>query len=134
MDEKKEHIYLIQEREFIKTEEPIYKLGKTHDIFQRKSGYPKGSILKFCIEIDKKYSMEKVAINEFNSLFEKQKEIGNEYYKGNLHEMIKELHQIYNNFIKQQNEVKQIEQIEQIEQIDKVDVIDIEPIYQEDYI
>ena len=134
MNEKKEHIYLIQEREFIKTEEPIYKLGKTHDIFQRKSGYPKGSILKFCIEIDKKYSMEKFAINQFNSLFEKQKEIGNEYYKGNLHEMIKELHQIYNNFIKQENEVKQIEQIEQVEQVDKVDVMDIEPIYEQDYI
>ena len=27
MNEKKEHIYLIQEREFIKTEEPIYKIG-----------------------------------------------------------------------------------------------------------
>ena len=37
MNEKKEHIYLIQEREFIKTEEPIYKLGKTHNIFQRKA-------------------------------------------------------------------------------------------------
>ena len=51
MNEKKEHIYLIQEREFIKTEEPIYKLGKTHNIFQRKSGYPNRMIFfqkRFC--------------------------------------------------------------------------------------
>ena len=124
MEENKEHIYLIQEREFIKTKESIYKLGKTQNIFQRKCGYPKGSVLIFCIHIDKKYNMEKFAINHFNSLFEKQKDIGNEYYKGNPFKMVEELYKIYNNFIKQENELDKVNKVDKVNEVDKVNKVD----------
>jgi hypothetical protein len=40
------YIYLIKEREFIKTKEPIYKIGKTkQEKLQRIKSYPNGSIL-----------------------------------------------------------------------------------------
>ena len=45
-DNNNEFIYLIKEREFIKTKEPIYKIGKTkQENLQRIKSYPNGSIL-----------------------------------------------------------------------------------------
>jgi hypothetical protein len=56
----KEFIYLLQEREFIKTREPIYKIGKTkQEKLKRIKSYPNGSELLFyiicnnCDEIEK---------------------------------------------------------------------------------
>jgi hypothetical protein len=44
-DNNNEFIYLIKEREFIKTKEPIYKIGKTKQKnLQRIKSYPNGSI------------------------------------------------------------------------------------------
>ena len=41
-----QYIYLLQEREFIKTKEPIYKIGKTKQVNNKRFGqYPKGSVL-----------------------------------------------------------------------------------------
>jgi len=45
-----EYIYLIREREFIKTNEPIYKIGKTKQpCLNRLYNYPKGTALIFQI-------------------------------------------------------------------------------------
>ena len=42
------YIYLLQEREFIKTKEHIYKVGMTkQENHERFNQYPKGSILLF---------------------------------------------------------------------------------------
>ena len=44
------YIYLLQEREFIKTNENIYKIGMTTKLnFERFNQYPKGSVLLFQI-------------------------------------------------------------------------------------
>ena len=49
-NENKEFIYLLQEREFIKTKEPIYKIGKTkQEKIKRIKSYPNGSELLFYI-------------------------------------------------------------------------------------
>ena len=57
-DNNNEFIYLIKEREFIKTKEPIYKIGKTkQENLQRIKSYPNGSILLLYIitnDCDKK--------------------------------------------------------------------------------
>jgi excinuclease UvrABC nuclease subunit len=44
-----EGIYLVQEREFIKTNEDVYKIGKSNNLSQRVRGYPKGSRLLLLI-------------------------------------------------------------------------------------
>ena len=52
-----QYIYLLQEREFIKTKETIYKIGKTKQVNNNRiAQYPKGSVLLFqiiCSNCDK---------------------------------------------------------------------------------
>jgi hypothetical protein len=82
-DENNEYIYLLQEREFIKTKEPIYKIGKTkQENLKRIKSYPNGSKLLFyndCIDCD---NIEKVILNKFKEHFIHKREIGNEYFMG----------------------------------------------------
>ena len=81
LDDNNEFIYLIKEREFIKTKELIYKIGKTkQENLQRIKSYPNGSILLLYIitnDCDKK---EKEIIQKFKELFIHKKDIGNEYF------------------------------------------------------
>ena len=58
-----DYIYLLQEREFITTNQNVYKLGKTkQDNLQRFKQYPKGSklllqhICNNCDMLEKEYS------------------------------------------------------------------------------
>ena len=76
------HLYLIKEREFLKTKENIYKIGKTRNIKHRMPSYPKDSrvyVIYYCAsDIDK---VEKELIKEFDKLFKKRTDIGHEYYE-----------------------------------------------------
>ena len=89
LDDNNEFIYLIKEREFIKTKEPIYKIGKTkQENLQRIKSYPNGSILLLYIitnDCDKK---EKLIIQKFKEHFIHKKDIGNEYFMGDYNHMI----------------------------------------------
>ena len=88
-DNNNEFIYLIKEREFIKTKELIYKIGKTkQENLQRIKSYPNGSILLLYIitnDCDKK---EKEIIQKFKEHFIHKKDIGNEYFMGDYNHMI----------------------------------------------
>jgi hypothetical protein len=88
-DNNNEFIYLIKEREFIKTKEPIYKIGKTkQENLQRIKSYPNGSILLLYIitnDCDKK---EKEIIQKLKEHFIHKKDIGNEYFMGDYNYMI----------------------------------------------
>ena len=88
-DNNNEFIYLIKEREFIKTKELIYKIGKTkQENLQRIKSYPNGSILLLYIitnDCDKK---EKLIIQKFKEHFIHKKDIGNEYFMGDYNHMI----------------------------------------------
>jgi hypothetical protein len=85
------YIYLLKEREFIKTNENIYKIGKTKQInLSRFAQYPNGSCLYFqmiCSNCDK---IEKNLINKFKSqsTFVYRSDIGYEYFQGDYKEMI----------------------------------------------
>lgn len=75
------HIYLIKEREFIKTNEPILKLGKTKCVRNRMPAYPKDSLLYhlfYCENID---DAEKQLINHFKENFTQRIDIGTEYFE-----------------------------------------------------
>lgn len=89
-----QYIYLLQEREFIKTNEKIYKIGKTkqknNDRFKQ---YPKGSILLFqliCPDCD---TLEKELITIFKNKYKHRKDIGNEYFEGDSNNMIQIIYQ-----------------------------------------
>lgn len=107
-----QYIYLLKEREFIKTNEPIYKIGKTkQENLKRFRNYPNGTKLFFniiCNDCDK---YEKIIINEFKNNFIHKKEIGNEYFMGNYYKMIDIIYKIIwnedikNNINKNENEI-----------------------------
>ena len=80
-------IYIIHEREFVNSNKPIYKIGKTTNFKNRMRDYPKGSNIKMvypCKDVDK---TEKDLIGIFDNFFNKREDIGAEYYQGNLGDM-----------------------------------------------
>lgn len=84
-----QYIYLLQEREFIKTQEPIYKLGMTtKENYGRFNQYPKGSILLFQIICNDCRMVEKSLLKVFKEHFIPRKDIGTEYFEGDYKEMI----------------------------------------------
>ena len=91
---KPNYIYLLQEREFIKTNEQIYKIGKTKQINNKRlNQYPKGSILLFQIICDNCDYLEKYLINIFKKKYKHCIDIGNEYFEGFYKEMIEIIYQ-----------------------------------------
>ncbi len=95
-----EYIYLLQTREFIKTNENIYKIGKTkQENLKRIGNYDNGTILicQFkCNDCDK---IERELIKLFREKYELQKDIGNEYFKGKCDDMRDDIY----NYIKNEN-------------------------------
>lgn len=74
-------MYLIKEREFLKTHENIYKIGKTTNIKNRMPSYPKDSrvyVIFYCTNI---HEAEKALIQAFDVQFKKRTDIGAEYYE-----------------------------------------------------
>ena len=84
------HIYFLREREFLKTNEEIYKIGKTINIKNRMPSYPKDSRLYVCfycpsdIDVVEKHLivvLDRVCVR-------KRTDIGAEYFEGDVHDMI----------------------------------------------
>jgi hypothetical protein len=83
------YIYLLREREFEKTGENIYKIGRTKkENFQRFNQYPKGSVLLFHMICSNCEQIESNLIQLFREHFRQCKEIGTEYFEGDCFAMI----------------------------------------------
>ena len=83
-----EYIYLLQEREFKKSGEKVYKIGRTSkDNLTRFNQYPKGSELIIQVKCMNSREMEKRLIKKFNDKYIKRRDIGNKYYEGECDEM-----------------------------------------------
>lgn len=105
-----QYIYLLQEREFIKTKENIYKLGKTKQQHNKRfAQYPKNSKLLTQLICDDCDKIERILINLFNEKFEKRKDIGNEYFEGDYKYMIDLIY----NTIKQEETKKEVDEKEE---------------------
>jgi hypothetical protein len=90
-----QYIYLLREREFIKTKENIYKVGRTEkENLKRFNQYPKGSELLFQMICNDCKSIEKKVLKKFNKKFELKEEIGKEYFEGDYKNMIKVIYSI----------------------------------------
>jgi len=94
-----EYIYILKEREFIKTNEDIYKIGKTRqDNLGRFNNYPNGSSLYlqyFCNNSD---FIELRIIDSFKENFIQRLDIGREYFEGNIDEMMDKIYHIRNQY------------------------------------
>ena len=94
------YIYLLQEREFIKTTENIYKVGRTKkENHLRFNQYPKGSILLFQMICNHCENIEGLIIKIFKDKFNQRKDIGNEYFEGDYHMMIDIIYSEIKNYI-----------------------------------
>ena len=90
------YIYLLQEREFIKSGEKVYKIGKTtKENHTRFNQYPKGSILLYQIICKDCNTLEKRILNEFKLKFNLKKEYGNEYFEGDYKLMIEVIYLLW---------------------------------------
>ena len=90
-----EYIYLLQEREFIKTKEPIYKIGKTkQECLKRITNYPNGTKLVIQIECNDCDTYEKLLITKFKKEFIHKNDIGNEYFYGDPFKMVNIIYDI----------------------------------------
>jgi hypothetical protein len=97
------YCYIVQEREHIRTNENIYKIGKTkQENLKRIQNYPNGSKLIIQIEVIDCDIFEKEIIQKFKEKYEQKKLIGTEYFEGNKSEMINDYIHIYNDFEKSQ--------------------------------
>lgn len=95
------YIYLLQEREFIKTKENIYKLGKTkQENLKRIQNYPNGTKLNIQLECENCDINEKNLIIIFKQKFIQRIDIGTEYFEGNPDAMRKIICDYINNEIK----------------------------------
>lgn len=83
-----DYIYLLREREFIKSNEHIYKIGRTNQCFiARFKQYPKNSKLELVIAVTDSISAENILKKKFDITFIKRVDIGSEYYEGSKKEM-----------------------------------------------
>jgi hypothetical protein len=81
-------IYLLHEREFIKSNVHIYKIGKTQNVKGRLGGYPKHSRLMFSMFTTRLDTMETELIAILTDKFQHRQDIGKEYFEGNPFEMM----------------------------------------------
>lgn len=92
------YIYLIKEREFVKSGEDIYKIGKTkQQNLKRLQNYPKGSKLIFQCICDNCDTTEVRLINIFKKKYIQQNDIGIEYFKGDYKDMIIDIYNCITN-------------------------------------
>jgi len=89
----------LKEREFIKTNEHIYKIGKTKQKnLKRIQNYPNGTCLLFQIICKNCDLLERKIIDNFKKKYKLRKDVGNEYFEGNYIEMINDIYNIvFNN-------------------------------------
>lgn len=94
-----EYIYLLQIREFVSLNKPIYKIGKTKQPnMKRFNNYPKGSKLicqYLCIDCD---NIEKKIIYTFKNKYNHKKEYGNEYFEGDANNMMYNIFKIIKSY------------------------------------
>ena len=111
------YIYLLQEREFIKTNENIYKVGMTEkENHIRFNQYPKGSVLLFQIICRNCRNMENKIKTQFKTEFKLRKDIGNEYFEGDYKNMIDIIYSI----VKEEDEI-----INELEQDKQTEIFDL---------
>jgi hypothetical protein len=86
-----ECVYLLLEREFIKTPIKIVKIGRSTCFKTRMRDYPKGSKILYTSKCDDSVKAEKELLVLFNIMFKQRKDAGTEYFEGDPSQMIKQI-------------------------------------------
>ena len=83
-------IYLLREREFIKTSESVFKFGKTKspNAYRRINSYPKGSEIYYIERVKDCDQLERDILAKMCINFNQRTDIGREYFEGNIDDII----------------------------------------------
>lgn len=92
MSEKSGCIYLLWLREFLNKDEAVYKVGRTNNLSQRMTQYPKGSRLIFSRWTADTCTSEAKVCAELSRYFLNRTDIGRGYYEGNVERIVSFIH------------------------------------------
>lgn len=102
------YIYLLQEREFVNSNQTIYKIGKSkQENNKRMNQYPKCSKLLFQIECNDCDLLETQLIAEFKNTYVQRADIGTEYFEGDKESMMNMIFEYRKNIDSKHREIKQ---------------------------
>lgn len=73
---------MLRLREFIKTREQVFKVGRTVDIARRLREYPKDSRLLLSVHVRDVKSAERDVMRRLKNNFQGRSDIGKEYFEG----------------------------------------------------
>jgi len=91
--------YIIHEKQFVETNQNIYKIGKTtQHAIKRYLQHPKGSVLKIQMSVANCTIVKNKLKKTFDEKFINRKDIGREYYEGNYDEMEIEFINVINTY------------------------------------
>ena len=91
-----EYIYVIEEREFVKTGEFIYKVGISARIIKRMAEYPLGSHVHMVAKVNDAVKAEKEILQllkKYNTIIQR-KDVGTEYFQGDICTIISVISQV----------------------------------------
>lgn len=98
-----EFIYILREREFVKTNENIYKIGRTSDWLKRFNQYPKNSELIFVRLVEDSKNSEVDIVNILKRKTKQRTDIGREYFEGEINIIVREVFNICEKYLIQEN-------------------------------
>jgi hypothetical protein len=114
-----QYIYLLQTREFINSNLPVYKVGKTKQINNlRFISYPKGSILMGQLRCKDCNACEKQILTLFDNKYKNRQDLGREYYEGEYRSMILDIMDVIN-YRKEIEDLKETQYLQRIEKLEK---------------
>ena len=97
--------YLLRTREFKNLNDNIYKIGRSANLNNRIKNYPNNSEIILKINIENEIETEKLIIIIFKKIFIQRKDIGYEYFEGNIKDIKNKFKNIiiFSNIIKDLN-------------------------------
>jgi hypothetical protein len=93
-----EYVYVIEEREFVKSGEQVYKVGRSANILKRMAQYPNGSQVRMVINVNDSVKAEQEILSQLKKYGDitHRKDIGAEYFQGHLCFIINTMSQVAN--------------------------------------
>lgn len=76
------YLYILQPREFLRSGESVYKIGRSINVEKRSKSYPKGSLLLFCMYVSEQKRAESELIRQLCETCEQCLQFWREYFKG----------------------------------------------------
>lgn len=91
-------IYMLIEREALRCEDQVIKIGRSDNVFARIKNYPKGSEVIYTARVTDSESAERMLIKRLSISCNRRRDMGLEYFEGDLEEMTAVFHTVVAKF------------------------------------